>query len=45
MDYNRVLRTLNNLSPDEFKQKISKYYEIAEFKDQSLDYIKPKSKH
>ena len=30
MDYNRVLKTLNDLSPEQFIERVSEYYDIAE---------------
>ena len=29
LDYNRVLKTLNDMSPDEFKERVSEYYDVA----------------
>ena len=29
LDYNRVLKTLNDMSPDELKERVSEYYDVA----------------
>jgi uncharacterized protein (DUF1015 family) len=40
MDYNRVLKDLNGLSPAEFLQKLQQFYSVAQ-----SDYGKPSRKH
>ncbi|CDW79948.1 UNKNOWN [Stylonychia lemnae] len=45
MDYNRVLRSLNNLTNKEFIQKLSQFYQVSEHSNQSIEAVKPNRKH
>ncbi len=35
LDYNRVLKSLNDMTPEEFRTKLSEFYELSELPDDS----------
>jgi uncharacterized protein (DUF1015 family) len=45
MDYNRVFRSLNGLTPDQFIKKLEEYYTVQEFSNPALYIVRPKKRH